>query len=51
MIAVPIKGYFDDEKREYILEDMFPLRPLKNFLWNEKMLLELDQFGFGPSKA
>ena len=48
---MPAKGYFDDDRREYVLEDMFPLRPLKNFLWNESMLLELDQFGMGPSKA
>lgn len=29
---MPAKGYFDDDRREYVLEDMFPLRPLKIFV-------------------
>lgn len=44
-------GYFDDPEREYVIENMYPRRPLKNYLWNEGMLAELDQFGFGSSKA
>ena len=42
-------GYFDNEKREYIIENMYPLRPLKNFLWNEKVVCSCDQFGYGDS--
>ena len=26
-------GYFSDEKREYIIENMHPVRPLKNFFF------------------
>ncbi len=44
-------GYFDNEKREYIIENMYPLRPLKNYLWNEGLIIDLDQFGNGLSKA
>ena len=44
-------GYFDNKNREYIIENMYPRRPLKNFLWNEGFILDLDQFGFGLSKA
>ena len=44
-------GYFDNAKREYVIENMYPKRPLKNYLWNEGFILDLDQFGFGLSKA
>ena len=44
-------GSFNNQKREYLIENMFPRRPLKNFLWNEGIILSLDQFGFGLSKA
>ncbi len=44
-------GNFSDETREYIIENMRPLRPLKNFLWNSTTFAELDQFCFGTSKC
>lgn len=36
---------------EYIITDMYPLRPLMNFLWNDNVISSLDQFGFGETKA
>ena len=44
-------GYFDNENREYVITNMHPIRPLKNYLWNEKVVSFYDQFGFGLSKA
>ena len=44
-------GYFDDKKREYVITNMHPVRTLKNFLWNEKVVSTYDQFGFGICKA
>lgn len=44
-------GYFDDKHREYIITDMHPVRTLKNYLWNEKVVSFYDQFGFGICKA
>lgn len=44
-------GYFLDEKREYIIENMYPVRPLKNYLWNDGTFVDLDQFCFGTSKC
>lgn len=44
-------GYFNNEAREYVIENMFPRRPLKNHIWNEGLIVDLDQFGFGLSKA
>ncbi len=44
-------GYFSDNTREYIIENMKPKRPLKNFLWNDVTFAELNQFCFGTSKA
>ena len=44
-------GYFDNQKREYVITDVYPRRPLKNYLWNEGLIVDLDQFGFGLSKA
>ena len=44
-------GYFDDENREYVITNMHPVRTLKNFLWNEKVVSTYDQFGFGMCKA
>ncbi|NMA65200.1 MAG: hypothetical protein GX957_03025 [Clostridiaceae bacterium] len=43
------QGYFNDEKKEYRIEDMFPKRPWLNYMWNKKLLMHIDQFGFGPS--
>lgn len=36
---------------EYIIKDMFPIRPLMNFLWNEKVIASYNQFGFGEAKC
>lgn len=44
-------GYFDNKNKEYVIENMYPRRPLKNYLWNEGLIMDLDQFGFGLSKA
>lgn len=44
-------GYFLDEKREYIIENMRPVRPLKNYLWNDTTFAELNQFCFGTTKS
>ncbi len=44
-------GYFDDSKKEYIIENMYPKRPLRNYLWSEDVVLYADQFGFGDSLA
>lgn len=44
-------GYFFDEKREYVIENMYPIRPLKNYVWNDITFAELNQFCFGTSKC
>lgn len=46
-----IPGYFDNENREYVITNMHPVRTLKNYLWNEKVVSFYDQFGFGVCKA
>ena len=43
--------HFDDKKREFIITDMFPRRPLVNYLWNENVVWSLDQFGNGKCLA
>lgn len=40
-------GYFDDDKREYTVTDMYPRRPWFNHLWNDFQAAPVDQFGFG----
>lgn len=40
-------GYFDDVKKEYVITNMFPRRPWMNYIWNEKYIIDIDQFGFG----
>jgi len=43
-------GYFDDAKKEYVITDLLsPKRPWYNFLWNDKFISDIDQFGFGLS--
>ncbi|MBR5286276.1 MAG: hypothetical protein IKU30_05195 [Clostridia bacterium] len=42
-------GYFNDAKKEYVITNMRPRRPLSNYLWNELFLANLDNFGFGES--
>ena len=43
-------GYFDDAKKEYVITDLLsPKRPWYNFIWNDKFISDIDQFGFGLS--
>lgn len=42
-------GYFDDNKQEYVILNMFPRRKLVNYLWNEETVCSLDHFGCGFS--
>ena len=42
-------GYFDNEKKEYVITDMFPRKHLTNYLWNEEMVCTCDHFGNGNS--
>lgn len=44
-------GYFDNQKKEYVIKDMYPLRPLLNYIWNEEIVVNLNQFGIGPSSS
>ena len=41
------QGYFIDEKKEYVITNLFPKRPLMNYIWNEQEMIDIDQFGFG----
>lgn len=42
-------GYFDDTRREYKIENMYPKRPWINYLWNENIITAINQFGCGES--
>lgn len=42
-------GYFD--KYEYIIKNMRPTRPLKNYLWSEQVVAHVDQTGQGMALA
>lgn len=42
---------FNDDKKEYTIEDMYPKRPLVNYLWNESYVAVLDQFGGGKGQT
>ncbi len=42
-------GYFNDAKKEYVITNMRPRRPLLNYMWNETFLTEVTHFGFGRS--
>ena len=44
-------GYFVEGTGEYVITDMFPKRPLKNYLWNEDAFSNVDQFCFGNAVA
>ncbi len=44
-------GYFDTENKEYVIENMYPKRPLINFLWSDIVACKCDQFGYGDSFA
>lgn len=43
--------FFDDKNNEYVIKDMYPRRPLINYLWNEDVVWSLNQFGCGKSLA
>jgi hypothetical protein len=40
---------FVDEKKEYVMDDMYPKRTWKNYLWNEEYLTCINQFDIGQS--
>ena len=42
---------FNDILREYVIEDMFPRRPLINYLWSDYVMQSVNQFGGGKSVA
>lgn len=44
-------GFFIKETGEYTITDMYPVRKLKNYLWNEDCLSYVDQFGCGKNVA
>lgn len=44
------ENIFVDEKKEFKIRNMFPKRPWLNYLWNDKYLSSLSQFGFGISR-
>ena len=43
--------FFDDERQEYVIKNMYPRRPLINYLWNEDTVWWLNEFGTGESLA
>lgn len=45
------KGHFDDQCNEYIVEDMYPIRPLMNYIWNEEYIMGVDHMGQGKGFA
>lgn len=42
---------FNDTRKEYVIEDMFPKRPLINYLWNERYITAINQFGGGKGQT
>lgn len=44
-------GNFRDTDREYVIENMYPLRPLINYIWNEEYVLSVDHMGQGHGFA
>ena len=42
-------GYFDNEKKEYVVTNMYPVKYLTNYLWNEETVCTCDHFGSGTS--
>jgi cellobiose phosphorylase len=42
-------GHYTDGGRVFRITNMYPKRPLYNFLWNEHFIARLDQFGGGQS--
>ncbi len=46
-----MKGFFCDERKEYVIKDMYPVRPLYNYLWSEHTVCPMDHFGNGFSTS
>lgn len=44
-------GYFDDKRSTYVIENMFPRRPLINYIWNEEYIMGVDHTGQGKGFA
>ena len=44
------RNEFNDTKKEFIIRDMYPVRPWLNYAWNDKYVSSFDQFGFGISR-
>ena len=44
-------GYFDKERNEYVITEMFPRRPLINYLWSDTVFCALEHFGGGTVSA
>ncbi|CAA6689546.1 MULTISPECIES: GH36-type glycosyl hydrolase domain-containing protein [unclassified Lentimonas] len=42
-------GSFTETGASYLIREMYPKRPLRNFLWNDDFIANIDQFGNGPS--
>ncbi|MBO4572293.1 MAG: hypothetical protein J5762_00785 [Clostridia bacterium] len=45
------QGYFDNKKNEYVITDMFPRRPLIDYLWSDSVFCSLEHFGGGTVSA
>ena len=45
------QGYFDKTNNEYVITDMFPRRPLINYLWSDTVFCALEHFGGGTISA
>lgn len=45
-----LQNEFCDETKEFIIRDMYPVRPWLNYAWNDKYVSSFDQFGFGISR-
>ncbi len=44
-------GYFDNEKKEYVITNMYPKRPLQNYVWSELVVFNANHFGEGDCYA
>ncbi len=44
-------GYFIDEKKEYVITNHYTKRPLWNYMWNETILMDINQFGCGSNSV
>ena len=42
-------GFFSADHSVYTITEMFPKRPWQNFLWNDRFIATIDQFGCGGS--